>query len=349
MITRSASGIRFAFDPVGGFLRDLHVADQGRDLAPLHTAPWVAASEPTEGLPVHLARLAGDFFCAPFAAEDGASTMHGWPANGHWTVQQSPSLRAVLDHPVSGATVIKDLILHDDHPFVYQRHVFLGGQGETSLANHAMISLPGGGTLRFSPKRWFETSPASQETDPTRGRSALAYPARSADPRRFPRADGTVTDLTTYPWAPGNEDFVIGVEAPGHALGWTAVTRHGEGDLYLSLRRAQALPMTMLWHSDRGRDYAPWNARHANVLGVEEGAAPHMLGLGNPATLTEAGQSTGLTLFPHGTAEARHVIGCIAWPEREPLLAITPGADTLTLTGAGGTTRTIPFATPFLL
>lgn len=349
MIPVSAHGIAFTFDPVGGFLRDLRITDQGRVLAPLHTAPWVAAQEDTAGLPVHLAHLAGDFFCAPFARDDGASTMHGWPANGHWTLQQSPTLRAVLDHPVSGATVVKDLILHDNHPFIYQRHSFIGGRGETSFANHAMVTLPGGGSLRFSPKRWFENAPTPQETDPARGRSALKYPGRTADPRAFPRADGGTADLTHYPWTPGHEDFAIGVEATGHALGWTAVTRHGQGDLYLSLRQAQKLPMTMLWHSDAGRDYAPWNTRHRACLGVEEGAAPHMLGATGPDTLTAAGQATGLTLTPYSTAEARHVIGALTWPDGEPVLAILPGNDTLTITGEGGTTRTVPFATSFLL
>ena len=352
MIPVSAAGIGFTFDPVGGFLRDLRVTDGGRSLTPLHTAPWVSDGEDTTGLPVHLARLSGDFFCAPFAREDGASTMHGWPANGHWTVQSAPVLRAVLDHTVQGATVIKDLIVHDNHPFIYQRHLFVGGQGQTSFANHAMITLPGGGTLRFSPKRWFESSPNPQESDPARGRSALKYPARATDPRQFPRADGTWADLTRYPWTPGHEDFAVGVESAGHTLGWTAVTRHGQGDLYLSLRRAQDLPMTMLWHSDAGRDYAPWNGRHRACLGVEEGAAPHMLGVGqteSPDPITAAGQSAGLTLSPFGADEARHVIGCIAWPTEEPVLSLTPGADSLTITGEGGATRTVPFATGFLL
>jgi len=352
-----ARDIALAFDPVGGFLRDLRITDQGRTLAPLHTAPWVTAVEPTDGLPVHLARLAGDFFCAPFAAEDGASTMHGWPANGHWTVQQSPTFRAVLDHPVRGATLVKEVTLHDGHPFLYQRHVFLGGDGHVTAANHAMIHLPQGGTLRFSPKRWFESAPTPQESDPARGRSALRYPARSTDPTRFPRADGSIADLTRYPWTPrngalGHEDLVAGVEATGHALGWTAVTRHGMGDLYLSLRRAQSLPMTMLWHSDAGRDYAPWNRRHSGVLGVEEGTAPHILGLGHaerPDPLTAAGQPTGITLTPHGSADVRHVIGCIAWPDGEPVLALKPGPGTLTVTGEHGTTRTLPFDGGFLL
>jgi hypothetical protein len=357
MLALSASGISVTFDPVGGFLRDLAITDGGHKLAPLHTAPWVSAGEPTNGLPVHLARLAGDFFCAPFAAEEGTSTMHGWPANGHWTVQQSPTFRALLDHPVQGATLVKEVTLRDGHPFLYQRHIFLGGEGDVSVANHAMIALPHGGTLRFSPKRWFETSHGPQETDPARGRSALLSPARSLDPARFPRADGTNADLTRYPWTQrtggkGYEDFVTGVEAPGHTFGWTAVSRHGMGDLYLSLRHAQRLPMTMLWHSDAGRDYAPWNGRHTGVLGVEEGAAPRLLGVGStesPDPLSAAGQETGVTLAPFATSEVRHVTGCIAWPEGEPVLAVTLGAGTLTVRGESGTVRSVPFATDFIV
>jgi hypothetical protein len=77
-----------------------------------------------------------------------------------------------------------------------------------------------------------------------------------------------------------------------------------------------------------------------------------MLGLGaaeSPDPLTAAGQPAGLALSPFSTVEVRHVIGAIAWPEGEPVLALTPGADSLTVTGEGGTRRTIPFATAFLL
>jgi hypothetical protein len=77
-----------------------------------------------------------------------------------------------------------------------------------------------------------------------------------------------------------------------------------------------------------------------------------MLGIGTtetPDPLTAAGQASGVTLSPFSTADVRHVIGAIAWPEGEPVLALTPGADSLTVTGEGGTTRTVPFASGFLL
>jgi hypothetical protein len=352
MLTLSAAGLSFRFDPVGGFIRDFVVTDEGRAVAPLHTAPWVTSGEALDpATPVHLARLSGDFFCAPFAGVSDGSPMHGWPANGIWEVESGSPLRAVLDHSVNGARVVKELTLRDGHPFLYQRHVFKGGSGPLPVANHAMVSLPSGGLLRFSAKRWFESSPSPQETDPARGRSALSYPARATDPHAFPTAAKGTVDLTRYPWFQGTEDFVVGVEASGHTLGWTAVTRPAEGDLYLSLRQAQRLPMTMLWHSNGGRDFAPWSGRHTCCLGVEEGAALQMLGLGShedPDPLTAAGQDPFLTLIPDGTVDVRHVIGAIAWPSGQGVATVTVKEQQLVVTGEGGATRSLPFQAEFL-
>jgi hypothetical protein len=149
-------------------------------------------------------------------------------------------------------------------------------------------------------------------------------------------------DLTRYPWNPRHEDFVIGVEAKGHRLGWTAVTRPVEGDLYLSLRDARTLPMTMLWHSNGGRDYAPWSGRHVACLGVEEGAAAPMLGLSSEGDLAGPGM---LTLRPDGVAEVRHVIGAIAWPSGEPVAEVSEEGDAIVVRGEGGADRRLPLRT----
>lgn len=343
----AASGIRFGFDTRTGLLDGFEVEDQGVRIAPLHRAPWVGTGEvmPPDAAPL-MATLGGDFFCAPFAASDEGSPLHGWPANTPWTVVATTAglVRAVLDHPVKGATLIKELSVTDGHPFVYQRHIFIGGTGRLPVANHANISLKSGGLIRTSAKSYWETPQNPQESDPARGRSALAYPARSVDPRTFPGLADPV-DLTRYPWNPRHEDFVVGIEAKGHALGWTAVTRPAEGDLYLSLRDARRLPMTMLWHSNGGRDYAPWSGRHFGCLGVEEGAADHMLGFSTEADLSGPG---ALTLSPEGTVEARHVIGAISWPSGEPVATVTLDGDALTVTAEGGAQRIVPIRGAFL-
>jgi hypothetical protein len=342
-----AGGVRFTFDPECGLLDGFVVDDGRRAIAPLHRAPWVGTIEAmSEGSSPLFAKLGGDFFCAPFGAAEDGSPLHGWTAGARWLVvaRAEGLVRAVLERPVHGATVLKELSVQDGHPFIYQRHVFLGGVGRVSVANHANVSLLHGGVIRTSGKAFWETPATPQESDPSRGRSALRYPARAEDPRTFPGREGAI-DLTRYPWAPRHEDFVMGIEAPGHRLGWTAVTRPVEGDLYLSLRDARQLPMTMLWHSNGGRDYAPWLGRHFGCLGVEEGAATHMLELASDDDLAGPG---ALDLAADGVSEVRHVIGAIAWPTGEPVAEIRVDGDAVEVCGEGGTERCVPFRSGYL-
>lgn len=345
--TISARGIRLAFDPTTGLLESFAVTDGGREVAPLHRAPWVGTDEAMpEGAAPLMATLGGDFLCAPFGTDDSGSGIHGWPANSSWYVisAEEGRLQAILARPVMGAVVVKEISVEDDHPFVYQRHVFVGGSGRLPVANHANVAVKNGALIRTSRKSHWETPKQPLEPDPARGRSRLASPAHSDDPCAFPNAGGGTSDLTRYPWNDRAEDFAIGVEARGHALGWTAVTR-AEGDLFLSLRDARALPMTMLWHSNGGRDYAPWSGRHLGCLGVEEGAADHMLGLSTEADLSGLG---ALTLRPGGLAEVRHVLGALAWPAGEGVAAIDPTGDGFVVTGDSGTARNVPGRPDFL-
>ena len=339
----TAPGIRFRFQPEGGFLTDLVISDHGRQIAPLYRAPWLAETLPAD-MPTHLRFLQGDFFCAPFCGHSDGSDFHGWPANGTWQVGDSRpgTVAADLPQSVKSARISKLLEVDAGHPWVYQTHRLTGGTGQLPVANHAMVALPNGGLIRTSPKAFWETSPLPQETDPARGRSALAYPARTADPRAFPRADGSVADLTRYPWTDRAEDFCAGVEAPGSALGWTAITRPAEGDLYLSLRNPAKLPMTMLWHSNYGRDYLPWSGRN-RCLGVEEGAASMMLGLS-----ADQASPGSLSLNPAGTVDVRHVIGAIGWPSGEAVAEILATGDLIQVRGEGGARRSLPFRGGFL-
>ena len=340
--TLIADGIRLEFTPRGGVLRQVTVTDDGAVIAPLHHAPWAADEVPADA-PPHQRWLAGDFLAAPMGP--GPRGLHGLTANGDWRLTPSgpQTLRAVLEGDVQGATVVKELALSDGHPFVYQRHLFIGGSGTLPVSNHAMISVPNGAKLSFSRKRWWESLPEAMET--SQGRSCLAYPKRAEEAAEFPGADGGTVNLHRYPWGPAHEDFVSGIEDPASRLGWTAVVRPEEGDLILSLKNARALPMTMLWHSNGGRGHAPWNGRHTGCLGVEEGAALPVLGLSSretPDPLTAAGQPAFLTLDPHGTAEVRHILGAINWPSGQAVAGVMLDGDVLTVTGDWGAERRLP-------
>lgn len=353
-----AEGIRARLELLYGMISELVVTRDGRTISMLHKAPWLGEKMPEDAAP-HLGGLAGDFFCAPFgdASADDAPG-HGWPANASWThlgtkrKDGETVARFRLDRRAMGADLVKELRLLDGHPFLYQRHVFTGGRADNmSVANHAMLSLPNGGRLSFSPKRWWETPEVPLEPDPARGRSLLACPAKTTDPTHFPLAAGGEADITSYPFASRHEDFAIGVEAEGSRLGWTTVARKAEGDLFVSLRNPTRLPMTMLWFSNGGRDYAPWSGRHIGCLGVEEGLNRRMLGDSagrTPHPLDAAGVPTGLTLELGGAVEVRHVVGCMPWSGDVSIIAVTQVAEGVEIKSEGTKSQTIPCDLVFL-
>ena len=237
--------------------------------------------EPQESFPEtaapHLRRMSIDFFCAPFSRADVEATpLHGWPANSGWhrladeAIAGGRRVRFELDRRVMGARLVKELVLRDSHPFLYQLHRFKGGTGRISVAHHTMFAFPGGAEIAMSPKSRIFSPETALEPDPARGRSFLAYPAESREGLRFPMKDGRMADLSRYPIAGGHEDLLQMIDAPGVPLGWVAAARAEERDLGLILKDPRLLPLTVLWYSNGGRDYAPWNGRHRHVLGVEE-------------------------------------------------------------------------------
>ncbi|MBN9270471.1 MAG: hypothetical protein J0J15_09535, partial [Mesorhizobium sp.] len=309
-VTIEAKGISVSLDLAVGHIAAMAVKAGGRNLHPLHRAPWI--DEPRETLPVDLPdgvlRLSGDFLCAPFSVADvEAAPLHGWPANSPWDLMESAAIeggrqaRFRLRRPVMGALVEKILTLRDGHPFLYQEHAFVGGHGAISVAHHAMTVMRDGGRLAFSPKRVAATGPDPLEPDPARGRFLLAYPARTHDLGAFPAAAGGTVDLADYSMDRRHEDFVTLVEADHDGPAWTAVARRAEKDLVLVLKNPAELPVTMLWISNGGRDHAPWNGRHRGVLGIEDGrtAIGHAASIGDN-WLKREGVATAFALAPGG-------------------------------------------------
>ena len=359
--TISAEGISVTLDLRVGHIRELVITRDGRTLAPFHTAPWVGDPSITgdETIPSSLRFLSGDFFCAPFSTSDVENTPpHGWTANSPWrhtdTVKEPDGVTALyrLERSVMGARVEKCFKLRNHHPFLYETHTFSGGTGAVPVANHAMVRLAAGGRIAFSAKQFIDTPPAPIEADPTRGRSRLAYPARTDDPTRFPMADGRVADLTRYPFAERHEDFIMLVEKRENRLGWFVASRPGHGDAVVSLKNPAEYPVTFLWFSNGGRDYPPWNGQHSGVLGIEEGRANSILGHRasvDPNALSEAGTPTALTLHADGQAALHNVIGALPLPASgSPIADVQHRAGSLDLLCEDGTRVSVPFDTAFL-
>ncbi|WP_018184870.1 hypothetical protein [Kaistia granuli] len=360
--TIEAKGVKATLDLRGGHVRVFATEQGGRTIEPLHSAPWLNDKTivDDETIDANLRLLSGDFFCAPFSTNDiDPVTLHGWPANSPWTllgVEAHPeggqTARYELVKRVQGATLVKELTVRDGHPFLYERHIFSGGEGDLPVANHAMTRFDGGGRLSFSPKLFGTTPETAIESDPAKGRSLLAYPARFTDLTKAPRADGGTADLTTYPFGSKHEDFLSLVEDPANPFGWAAAVRPDKRDIFLTLKNPADFPITMMWFSNGGRDYTPWNGRHIGVLGLEEGRT--YAGYGHKASIapnpwSEQGIPTSLHLDPSGDVEVRNVIGGVALPEGWTRVAsVEAGAGELVLVDEAGGSVTVPYDAKFL-
>lgn len=355
----SVEGISLALEPLGGMIADLVIERGGRRIAPLHRAPWVGRSEPlpADAAP-HLGVLEGDFFCAPFGqTDDPAVPSHGWPANGHWQlggldigIDGARTGRFELVERVGGAAVTKEVTVRPEHPVVYQRHILRGGSGALPIAHHAMIHVPGGARLSFSAKDFGATPGAPLESDPSRGRSILAYPQRFDALSDVGLADGARVDVRSYPWADTHEDFLTLFDPPEARIGCSAAVAAADGFVFFAVKDASVLCQTSVWMSNGGRSYAPWSSRHVAVLGIEEACSHFGDGPGVSSganELARAGYRTAVTLG--GRLEVRYALGAIPVPTGWSEIASVDIANgTLTLTDVAGDSASVPFDAGFL-
>lgn len=341
-------------NPSVGNLRALRFICHGRELDPLHCAPWVDDAERliAGGMAAVDARLAGDFLCAPFGTSDLVKVPHhGWPANSAWSLldQREDQMTLQLVRDVMGARITKTVRLTDDSPLLYQEHWVEGGQGSLTLAHHPMFAVTGGARLSMSPKLMVLT--AGQPI--VAGRHRLALGAQASGLFAIPTIDGGVLDMGDLPIAQGCEDFVTMVEAPGASLGWSALVRYQFDDIIFVLKDPRVLPVTMLWHSNGGRQDDPWNERHTGVLGIEDGctagAAGHVAATGENA-ITALGVPTALKLAEGTRHRIAHVIGAIPRPKGwNEIVSIVLDGDFLVLAELGGEQVRLPFDRGFFV
>ncbi|WP_417277644.1 hypothetical protein [Celeribacter sp.] len=337
--------LALCFDASVGNIRSYTVQD--REV--FHAAHWVGTPLAAEALSVVDAHLAGDFLAAPFGGSDVVQDPpHGWTANSAWhLITRSETdahahMKLALERPVMGAQITKEITLRSDQTVLYQRHEITGGAGGLTFAHHPMIRVSPGDHIATSPKRVALTSEA-----PLEEAHILAYPGRSTDLTQFPARDGGRVDLSHYPHQTGHEDFVTLVEDDVEGLGWTAVSRARERDIVVFVKDSRVMPVTMLWISNGGRAYAPWDGRHDGVLGVEDGCAAgaegHRAALGDNAVARE-GVRTVLALDEGRTHVLSHATVVLDQPEGwQGVEAIAFQDREMVVRGREGETLRVPF------
>jgi len=168
----------------------------------------------------------------------------------------------------------------------------------------------GQGYLSFAPRAHAHTYIHPTERPEGKGYSLLKPDAAIEDLRRCPTITGETTDLTRYPARRGFEDIFMLGAAPELALGWTALAVPSRGYVWFSLKDPRVLASTLVWMSNGGRHFAPWNGRNVNCIGLEEITAFFHEGLAASAS-DNCMNSLGIPTFLSLTAERATTVNLI--------------------------------------
>ncbi|PWJ18048.1 hypothetical protein [Jannaschia seohaensis] len=326
MIRLAARGVRAEWEPGCGHVPVLEIG--GAKV--LHAAPWrrEPAIQADASIPLVDRRLGGTFVCAPFGQDDAdGGPPHGLAANAPWTLTRASPSALTARRALARGRIEARIALRDDEPVLYQTHV-LELDAPCTFAHHPMIQARAGGRLSASPPE-----------------AALTWRAEAPVYAPDQRAEGwTVAtptgprDLRDLPLAP-HEDFVA-LTGPRTGLAWTALRRTAEADTILILRRAEQLPLTLLWLTNGARQAPPWSGRFRNVIGIEHAVCAGADG--TAAALSRSGRVAAEGL-PTALRPGRHTIPHAILRLPEPLeIEDVALSDRLTLQTDRGP-RTVPF------
>jgi hypothetical protein len=187
------------------------------------------------------------------------------------------------------------------------------------VGHHALLKFPpsAGGRVSTSRFEHGQVLPGPFESPEGGGYQSLRPGAVFRSLKRVPRQDGSPADLTVFPARPGYDDLVL-LAAPARLrLAWSAVTFSQPSYVWFALRDPRSLRSTLLWMSNGGRHYSPWNGEHTRVLGVEDVTANFHYGLAESAgsnPLRRRGVATTLPLDQDGPTTIRYIMAVAAVP-----------------------------------
>ena len=311
-------------------------------IAPYHVAPWAEEEVPPDSPPM-LAALRGDWFCSAFGENkeryaqrsESISTKlqpHGDTANGAWQLigrdqcDAGAWVQLGIDLPLQGGRCESVTALLPDHSVIYQRHDLSGLTGPINPGHHATLQLPddqASGHFSCSPLVHAQTCFEPIDGPGSSPHSCLRPNVDIVDLGKVPTVDGLAADLRYYPARRGFDDLIILCADPSLALAWAALTFPKKGFVWFALRSPRLLASTLLWFSNGGRRFAPWNGRHFNVMGIEDVTAYFHAGLALSARenpLNKQGVRT--CLEPDGE-------GCLSIPYIQGVARIPNGFDRL--------------------
>lgn len=259
----------------------------GSLVEPLHIPAW-ADTPLSPDLPGVVRGLRGEWPCVPFGhdrrsglVDDWAdivvgpsvlpaeSPPHGVSANSDWDWVESAedrlSLRLIYpsDHPIEW---VEREIMPDHQSPAVDCHLKVMPRADCRLplGVHPTLALPkmvGAARLSIPSSTSIRSFPGSLEE----GSEIFRSNAVCDDIRDVPAHKGGTIDASALPLEGQGEDLLqlVGVET-----GQVFLDNPEQGYRFSLTWSAADFPSLLIWFSNRGRHYAPWNGEHA-ALGLE--------------------------------------------------------------------------------
>jgi hypothetical protein len=352
--------LRISVTVQGGHLRACF-PHRGRDVSPFFVAPWWNEAPLASSAQV-IQVLRGDFFCLPFGGNPDPYAgvkypVHGATANGCWEPDPEAGGEEglALSLPAYGGRIRKRVALEPEAAVLYCEHLISGITGRMPAGHHAIVQFPdspASGIVDFSEPAAGFTPPASPEDPASGGYSLLAPGMEIRDRTRAPTVHGDTLDLTRYPLAYGYEDVVQFLSDASRELCFSSVSFPAEGYLFFQLKDPRTLSSTLLWRSNGGRHYAPWNGRLRGVLGLEEVTSYFAYGIkasAEPNPFSEKGFRTCLELEASRPAAVRLIMGLVPVPAGfSGVRDISRERSSVLIHGRGGEKLRVPCRVDFL-
>ena len=324
---------QFAVHARGAMLAETSLrAPSGQQVRPFYEAPWIGEPGPVE--PPLLAGMRNEFPCLPFGglypddsvtdawapslvaqvAEADAPIvnsdlmLHGPCGAADWTFGESDAggVTLTLDYPGDSpiARLERTVCAVPDAPAIdFTLSVTARRPCRRPIGVHPNLALPAvAGALELQPGAFAfgMVHPAGPEPGVSRALSGAVF----EDLSRVPLHSGGAAGFNRLPFAHDTEETLqlCGCD------GTVAIVDHERRCRYRLDWDAAILPSLLLWISNRGRAYAPWNGRNLCV-GVEPMAGAFDLGTraalaSNP--INARGLPTALPLTPGAPVTLRY-------------------------------------------
>lgn len=316
----------------GGMLGPvLFLLPDGRQVSPLHVAPWGNDPE-RETLPEILMELRGEWPCVPFGSDAerllpegwsatgesfaGADVPHGQSSNVHWDWGACDDRQITMEchypenHPIR---LLRRRIVPDPNAAAVDLTLEIEARRPCRLpiGLHPTFRLPNRpGSVVIEPGAYDQVWSFPGDVEPG---AALFSPDRQwPSLSKVETRDGATIDASRVPLAEDTEDLLQlkGID------GSLALHYRDEGFRARLAWQKEHFPSLLLWFSNRGRKAYPWNGRHV-ALGVEPIASAFDLG---PAVSTAdnpiaaSGVATAIAFEPGQTFTTRYRLSVEAAP-----------------------------------